>query len=306
MGFVTSTWPGAPAPGFTVRTVVAYNAPRGSRSSRAISGESHGGSRCWRYMARSLLFMTLGAVLIGCAGSHAAEPKQTLAPSGALRVGLYRGGPTSVIPGATPEETKGVGHDLGKELARRLGARFEPAVYASPGALIAAGKSGEWDVAFLAVDAEREKILSFTAPFLFVEHGYLVPAGSSITKMEEIDRPGTRVGAPQGGSINAVLKRVLRSATVMNSAGLAGGVEMMKAGQVDAFAANKANLYQMSDKLPGSRVLPGHLDLDRIAIAIPKGREAGLDYLTEFIRSAKAEGRVQAAMTRAGLRGARE
>lgn len=252
------------------------------------------------------LFVVLGLVLIGCAGMQAAptpEVKQVLAPGGKLRVGLYSGGPTSVIPGATPGETKGVGHDLGKELARRMGVKFEPVIYPNPGALLKGGTAGEWDAAFVAATPEREKSFLLTPPFLFVEHGYLVPAGSLFAKMEDVDQPGSRVGAPEGGSINAVLKRVLKHATVTNSAGLAGGIEMLKAGQVDVFAANKANLYEMSDKLPGSKVLPGQLDLDRIAIAVPKGREAGLGYLTGFTRDAKAKGLVEAAVKRAGLRG---
>lgn len=257
--------------------------------------------------AKSFVFAVLGLFASGFAGVQSAPSvaTQALAPGGVLRVGLYRG-PTSVIPGAEPAQMRGVGHDLGKELAARLGVRFEPVVYPSIGALIKGAGTGAWDVTFVAVNAERERALSFTSPFLLVEHGYLVPAGSPVAKMEDVDRPGIRVGAPEGGSINAVLKRVLKHATVTNSAGLPAGAAMMKAGEIDVFAANKANLYQIADKLPGSTVLAGHLDLDRIAIAVPKGREAGLGYLTEFIRRAKAEGLVQASMARVGLRGAVE
>lgn len=249
--------------------------------------------------------VALGLLLAGCAGMPSATPEvmQALAPSGKLRVGLYRGGPTSVIPGATPEESKGVGHDLGKELAKRLGVAFEPVVYASPGALVKGADSAKWDIAFIAVSSERAKTLSFTEPFLFVEHGYLVPAGSSVTTMDELDRPGMRIGAPEGGSVNAVLKRLIKHATVTNSANLAAGADMLKNGEVQAFAANKANLYELSDKLPGSRVLPGHIDLDRIGIAVPKGREAGLGYLKQFLASAESEGLVAAAVQRARLRG---
>ena len=106
--------------------------------------------------------------------------------------------------------------------------------------------------------------------------------------------------------MNLVLNRILKNATVVKSPGLAGGLEMLKAGKLDAFAANKANLYEMSDKLPGSRVLTGRLDLDRIGIAIPKGRETGMDYLSKFIENAKSEGLITTAVKRAGLRGAVE
>ena len=59
----------------------------------------------------------------------------------------------------------------------------------------------------------------------------------------------------------------------------------------------------MADQLAGSKVLDGRWGLERHAIAIPKGREAGLDYLRKFTDAIKAEGLVKAAVSRAGLRG---
>lgn len=59
----------------------------------------------------------------------------------------------------------------------------------------------------------------------------------------------------------------------------------------------------MSDTLPGSRVLEGRFSVDQFALGIPKGREPGLAYVRKFIEDAKAEGLVDAAVKRAGVRG---
>jgi polar amino acid transport system substrate-binding protein len=165
-------------------------------------------------------------------------------------------------------------------------------------------KSGEWDVCFFGPTPERESVLSFTAPFLVVEHGYLVPAGSPISTIDAVDRPGIRIGAPQGGSVNAFLARTIKNATVIASPSVPAGEEMLKSGKADVFAANKANLFQLSDMMPGSRVLDGRIGVDEVAIALPKGREAGMAYLRKFIEDAKSEGLIKAAIQRAGLRGA--
>src|SRR5262245_17066550 len=85
------------------------------------------------------------------------EARQALAPTGKLRVGLYLGGPSSVIRESTSSEMKGVGFDLGRELAQRLGVPFEPVVFPSIGALLDSGKSGQWDVAFFAIGPARAK-----------------------------------------------------------------------------------------------------------------------------------------------------
>ena len=252
---------------------------------------------------------TLGFLIAACAGvvsSPSQGERQALAPTGKLRVALYTGAPASIIPGATPSESKGVGFDLGKELARRIGVPFEPVVYPSPGAIMDGLKSAEWDVSFFGPTPAREAVLDFTAALLVIEHGYLVPAGSAITTIDAVDRPGNRVGAPQGGSVNAFLARSLKNATVVASPSVPAGEDMLRSGTVDAFAANKANLFQLSDKLPGSRVLDGRIGVDEVAIALPKGRDAGIAYLRKYVDEARSEGLVQAAVQRAGLRGAAE
>jgi len=249
----------------------------------------------------------VGLLIAGCAGvpsvpSH--SERQALAPTGKLRVALYLGAPASIIGGATPDESKGVGFDLGKELARRIGVLFQPVAYPSPGAIMGGLKSGEWDITFFGPSPEREAVLNFTAPFLVIEHGYLVPAGSPIATIDAVDRPGTRIGAPQGGSVNAFLVRTIKNATVVASPSVPAGEELLKTGKVDVFAANKANLFDLSDKMPGSRVLDGRIGVDEVAIALPKGREAGMAYVRKYIDDAKSEGLIKAAVQRAGLRGA--
>jgi polar amino acid transport system substrate-binding protein len=75
--------------------------------------------------------VVVGFLAAGCA-SNASRPsqgeRQDLAPTGKLRVALYTGAPASIVQGATLNESKGVGFDLGKELARRIGVPFERGV----------------------------------------------------------------------------------------------------------------------------------------------------------------------------------
>jgi len=118
-----------------------------------------------------------------------------------------------------------------------------------------------------------------------------------------VDRPGSRIGAPQGGSVNAFLARTVKQAAVIASPSVPAGADLLKSGQVDVFAANKANLFELSDKLPGSRVLEGRIGVDEVAIALPKGREAGMAYLRKYVEDARSEGLVTTAVQRAGLRG---
>ena len=178
-----------------------------------------------------LTAVVVGLLIAGCANFASAarqEERLALAPTGKLRVALYLGAPASIIRGATLDASKGVGFDLGTELARRIGVPCEPVVYPSPGAIMDGLKAGEWDLTFFGPTPERERVLNFTAPFLVIEHGYLVPAGSPIATIDAVDRPGTRIGAPQGGSVHACLVRPRKNATVIASRSVRAGEGLLR------------------------------------------------------------------------------
>ena len=256
---------------------------------------------------RWLMAAILGLLLTGCAGISTAptpEARQALAPTGKLRVGLQLGSPHNVIRDSVSGEMKGVGFDLGKELARRMGVPFEPVLYPSVGALLDSGKSGAWDVAFVGFSPARAKEWDFTALHLELEFGYLIPGGSSISTMADMDRPGIRVAVQEKSGPDSFFSRTLKNAVVVRASSLDGTLEMLKSGRADVIFSIKPSLFEMSNQLPGSRVLDGRPGVDPHAMAMPKGRDLGVAYARKFVEDAKSEGLVKAAIERAGIRGA--
>jgi polar amino acid transport system substrate-binding protein len=231
------------------------------------------------------------------------EPRQILAPTGALRVGLYPGTPTSILPDPKSGGPRGVGYDLGKELARRLDVPYTPVVFTKNAEVLDAVKTGSVDVAFTNATAARARDMDFGPPYLAIELGYLVPQKSAVATPEEVDARGFRVGVTAGSSSDAALTRDLTNAEIVRPATIDAAIEMLSAGKLDAFATNKATLFEMAEKLPGSKVLAGRWGVERHAIAIPKGRDLGLAFVRQFTDAVKSEGLVTAAITRAGLRG---
>ena len=140
------------------------------------------------------------AVLAGCASVSTTRNReaQTLAPTGKLRVGLYPGTPTSIIGDPASGKAKGVGFDLGRELAQRAGVPFEPVVFTKNAEVFAAAKAGSVDIVFTNATPVRRNDLDFSPTVLQVELGYLVPAGSAIRALDQIDRAGVRVGVSEG------------------------------------------------------------------------------------------------------------
>lgn len=229
--------------------------------------------------------------------------QQALAPSGALRVGVYRGSPSSIIEGPTPQDTKGVGYDLGKQLAAALGVRFEPVVFPANAPLLKAIAAGEVDVTFTNSTAVRAKEMDFSQNFLAVEKSFLVPANSPLKSIVDATKPGLTIGVSKGSSTSRELVELYPSMKTVEIDTLKHAGEMLANGEINAFATNNAILYQLSDGVPGSRVLPGRWGMEHFGAAIPKGRQAGMPFLRDFIAKVKADGSVAKAVARAGLRG---
>jgi polar amino acid transport system substrate-binding protein len=257
-------------------------------------------------MARMLhivAFLTvIGSFAANPAMTADPDPRQILAPTGALRVGLYPGTPTSILPDPKSGGPRGVGYDLGKELARRLNVAYEPVFFAKNVEVLEAVKTGNVDVAFTNASAARTRDMDFGPPYLEIELGYLVPQGSAATPAD-VDSAGFRVGVTTGSSSDAALTRDLKRAEIVRAATFDAAIDMMSAGKLDAFATNKATLFEMAEKLPGSKVLDGRWGVERHAIAIPKGRDQGIAFVRQFTDDVKSEGLVSAAVARAGLRG---
>lgn len=253
-----------------------------------------------------LIITIVGPLVAGCGIAPMAprsEVQQVLAPSGKLRVGLALGTPSSMIRDPASGETKGVGYELGQELARRLGVPFELVILGGNSQILEALKSGQVDVAFTNATPARAKDMDFTPPYLQVEAGFLVPAGSPVSTMADVDRAGIRVGVTRGSTSEGKFSRELKNAVVVGASTVNNAIEMLAARQVDTFATNKAILFEMSDQLPGSRVLDGRYGIEQLSIAIPKGRGLGMPFARKFVEEAKSEGLVRSAVQRAGLRG---
>jgi polar amino acid transport system substrate-binding protein len=253
-----------------------------------------------------LLALALSLILTACAGTSTLPSpaiKQALAPTGKLRVGVYPGSPTSMLRDPATGEVKGVSVDLGKELAKRLGVTYEQIEYQRVAEVVEALKSGAADFTVTNASPARAKDVDFTQPLVSIELGFLVPAGSPLSKFADIDKPGIRVGVTQGITSQGALPRELKNAVVVPAANLNVAIEMLAQRKIDAFATNKAILFEMSDSLPGSRVLDGRWGIEHLAIAIPKGRDQGMIYLQAFVEDAIATGLVARAVESAGLRG---
>jgi polar amino acid transport system substrate-binding protein len=250
--------------------------------------------------------MTYAIFMIGYAIAATEAPpdvRQALAPTGTLRIGVMMGTPWQMIRDPATGEARGVSYELGRAFAQRLSVPFEVIPLSGFAEFGEAMKAGRVDFGAVNATPARATIMDFAPPHLRVESGFLVPPDSSIRTIGDVDRKGIRVGVTKGSTTEVRFSRELKNAVLVPAPSVEAAVKMFAEGQMDTYATNKANLYEMADKLPGFRVLDGRFDVEQSSIAIPKGREVGMPFLRQFVEDAKATGLVAADAKRANLRG---
>jgi len=240
--------------------------------------------------------------------SDAARPENTniqtvLAPSGKLRVGVYLGSPTSMVRNVATGQAHGVSFELGQELARRLGVTFEQVIFPRLAEIIEAIRGEQVDFTVTNATAARAQIVDFSKTLLSLELGFLVPAHSPAQTMQDIDKPGIRIGVARGSTSERTLPSVLKNASVVPTPTLKDAAQMIANREIDGFATNKAILFEMSDALQGGRILDGRWGVENLAVAMPKSREPAHDYVNQFVDDVQKSGLLARIIERAGLRG---
>jgi polar amino acid transport system substrate-binding protein len=237
----------------------------------------------------------LATRILGVAWGQSA-PSSEIAPNAKLRVAVIG---IRVLGG--------VGQPIGKFIADKLGASFEPVVYPNPQAYEQSFGKAEWDIAIGPRVLAPEDKADVTPDVWLIELLYLAAAGREFASADQVDRSGVKVGTIQNSPSDRFLTRTLKAATLeripLTSNFPADAVEMLHSGKADVFGADSGLIDAIADSYPGAHVLPGAFNTVRVAVALPKGRSTvALDRLVEILKEAKRTGVVQKAIEQAGLR----
>ena len=247
----------------------------------------------------------LVSFLLGCSTmTPPSAAVSDLAPSGTLRAAINVGNPVLAARGTGGGEPTGVSVDLARELARRLGVPVQLIVFDAAGKVVEAGKTGGWDIAFVARDPARAAEISQSPPYVIIEGAYMVRAASPITANNQVDRKGNRVAVGKGSAYDLFLTRNLKQADIVRTPTSGGVVDYFLKENVEVAAGVKQQLEMDARRVQGVRILPGRFMAINQAMASQKGKDAGARYVREFIEDMKSSGFVAQALERHRVQGA--
>src|SRR6201996_6415177 len=216
-----------------------------------------------------------------------------LAPHGVLRAAINMGN-FLLVTGRTPSgDPTGVSPDMAAAIAARLGVPVKYVPFAKPGELADAAGTDVWDIGLIGAEPARAEKIAFTAAYVEIEATYLVPAGSPLKAIADVDSPGVRIAVTARSAYDLWLERNIRHAELVRSNSLDGAFDQFAAEKLEALAGLRPRLLTDVQKLSGATILPGQFTAVQQAIGTARANAAAAAWLHDFVEQAKASGLVR-------------
>lgn len=226
-----------------------------------------------------------------------------LAPTGVLRAGINMGNFLLVTGRSDNGDPEGVSPGMARAIADRLGVPVRYVAYPRPGELADAVGGDAWDIGLIGAEPQRAEKIAFTAAYAEIEATYLVPAGSPISSLAEVDRPGVRIAVTARAAYDLWLERNIRHATLLRTDSIDSAFRRFVDEGLEVLAGLRPRLLTDAEALPGSRILDGQFTAVQQAIGTARGNTAGAAFLRDFVEEAKASGLVASLIARHQVRG---
>ncbi|MFT5448324.1 MAG: polar amino acid transport system substrate-binding protein [Gammaproteobacteria bacterium] len=231
------------------------------------------------------------------------QARAELAPTGVLRAGINLSNFLLVTGKTDAGDPQGVSPSMAREVATRLGVEVQYVSFENPGELADAAGDDVWDIGLIGAEPERAKTIDFTAAYVEIESTYLVPAGSPIRTIDEVDREGVRIAVAARSAYELWLSDNIKRAELVMAEGLDGSFDVFVNRELEALAGLRPRLITDVERLPGARILDGQFSAVQQAIGIRRNRPAGAAFLREFVEESKSNGLIAGFIEQHGVVG---
>ena len=218
--------------------------------------------------------------------------RNELAPLGVLRVGVNLANFLLVTGESENGDPQGVSPDMGKAIADKLDVPVEFVCYATPGDVADAVQADAWDIANIGAEPARAKTITFTSAYCEIESTYLVPPGSPIQSIDEVDSSGNRISVYARAAYGLWLIDHIKNAELIKSSNMDESFDIFVEQKLEALAGIRPRLAKDLKRLPGARILEGKFSAVQQAIGCKPNLKHAAVFLKEFVRDSIANGLV--------------
>ena len=212
-----------------------------------------------------------------------------LAPTGVLRAGINLSNFLLVTGRSENGEPTGVAPDMAREIATALGVPVKYVTFKSPGEI--------------GAEPQRAEKIQFTAAYVEIEATYMVPEGSPIKSIADVDRKGVRIAVSARSAYDLWLVNNIRNATLVQVSGLDAAYEKFMSDKLEVLAGLRPGLLKDVEKAPGLKILDGKFTAVQQAVGTAKANVEAAAFLADFVEKAKKSGMVQGFIDRHRVKG---
>jgi polar amino acid transport system substrate-binding protein len=231
------------------------------------------------------------------------KARAELCPTGVLRAGINLSNFLLVTGRSASGDPEGVSPDMAGAIAQALGVPVKYVPYKTPGELGDAVGSNAWDIGLIGAEPQRAEKIAFSAAYCEIEATYMVPPGSAIKLIGEVDRKGVRISVSARSAYGLWLENNIKNATLMPIAGLDAAFNQFRDQKLEVLAGLRPGLLKDIEKMPGARILDGKFSAVQQAVGTARANKEGAAFLAAFVEQAKKSGLVAKFIERHKVKG---
>jgi polar amino acid transport system substrate-binding protein len=220
------------------------------------------------------------------------KAKAELAPTGVLRAGINLSNFLLVTGRAANGDPEGVSPDMARAVADELGVPLKLVPFKSPGELADQAENNVWDIGNIGAEPQRAQKIFFTAAYCEIEATYMVPEGSPIKSIADVDKKGVRIAVSARSAYCLWLENNIKNADLVQVSGLDAAYNKFVADKFEVLAGLRPGLLKDMEKAPGMKILDGKFSAVQQAVGTPKKNTAAAGFLAAFVEDAKKSGLV--------------
>lgn len=231
------------------------------------------------------------------------KARAQLAPTGVLRAGINLSNFLLVTGRSEKNDPVGVAPDMAAAIAEALGVPVKYVPFKTPGELGDQVGKDVWDIGLIGAEPQRAEKIQFTAAYVEIEATYMVPEGSPIKSIADVDKKGVRIAVSARSAYDLWLVNNIRNATLVQVGGLDAAYEKFMSDKLEVLAGLRPGLLKDVEKAPGLKILDGKFTAVQQAVGTAKANADGAAFLADFVEKAKKSGLVQSFIDRHKVKG---
>ena len=258
---------------------------------------------------RPVLLVVLAALLVTLAASHvlraSAQAPSTLEriqKEHVLRVGWGTWYPY-IFKDPKTNKLSGFSYDLIEDLGKSLGARVDW-VEDSWATMVAGIQARKFDMTnVMAITPPRAEAIAFSEPV--TKHGLSILVSKdklpSLKSWQDLNKAGVKIGVVLGSNTDFYATKALSGAELVRQRTSPESLMALTTGKIDGYASTIDSLIPYTKEYPNLGVVPGEFGSSEVAFPVPKGDDAMLKVVNEFVRAKKTSGGIRTLLDKYGM-----